>query len=137
MPNPDSVHVLPGGQREAGETLKREVLEEAGWEVEAGEMIGCIHFHHLGPRPPGFSHAYPDFMQVVFLAEAARHVPQARRPDDPTTTKPKPGSDPLRKRKSWVSPLASGFFLMPRSGCVGLDEVAEVERLRRAPKKCR
>ena len=58
MRNPDGVHVLPGGRETLHAKLKRRV----------GEMIGCIHFHHL--KSPVSSLPCPNFMQIVFLAGA-------------------------------------------------------------------
>lgn len=49
--NPQGIHISPGGQREAGETLEetlhREVLEETGWTITEVRMLGFVHFHHL------------------------------------------------------------------------------------------
>jgi ADP-ribose pyrophosphatase YjhB (NUDIX family) len=90
MRNRDEVHVLPGGQREEGEslaeTLGREVLEESGWTLDVKDMLGFLHLRHLGPElpgsPTGIPRLYPDFAQVVFLAEAVDHRPEARLPGD-------------------------------------------------------
>src|SRR4051812_32517131 len=52
--DPVSVHILPGGRRESGETLmqtlEREVLEETGWSIREPRLIGLAHFQHLTPK---------------------------------------------------------------------------------------
>jgi ADP-ribose pyrophosphatase YjhB (NUDIX family) len=74
-------HLLPGGRREGDEpierTLRREVLEETGWEVGELRPLGFIHFRHLTPKPPGYAYPYPEFVQLVYAAEAERSTPDA------------------------------------------------------------
>ena len=70
-------HALPGGQREAGETLegtaRREVREESGWLLDSMSILGFIHLEHLGPKPSGYRYPYPHFLQVVYCARATQH----------------------------------------------------------------
>jgi ADP-ribose pyrophosphatase YjhB (NUDIX family) len=84
--NADGTHILPGGRREPGETLEdtllREVLEETGWTIRSLHPLGFLHFHHLAPKPEGYSFPHPDFIQVVCMAQAAVYQPEARLPDD-------------------------------------------------------
>jgi 8-oxo-dGTP pyrophosphatase MutT (NUDIX family) len=75
--DPVSVHILPGGRREPGETLlqtlHREVLEETGWTIRAPCLIGLVHFQHLMPRPDDYRYPYPDFLHLVYAATADRY----------------------------------------------------------------
>lgn len=84
--DPHTLHILPGGRREAGETLevtlRREVLEETGWELGAPVLIGFRHIRHLTPRPPAYRYPYPSFFHVVYAAPGLRCRPEARKPDD-------------------------------------------------------
>ena len=72
-------HVLPGGQREAEETLeeavRREVREESGWLIDTISILGFIHLQHLGPKPSGYRYPYPNFLQVVYCARATQITP--------------------------------------------------------------
>lgn len=72
--------ILPGGRSESGEsvqeTLSREVLEETGYVLNAAELLGFMHFHHLAPRPDGYAYPYPDFLQLVFAAMPGEHRPE-------------------------------------------------------------
>ncbi len=81
----DSLHILPGGRREAGEppeaTLHREIREETGWTVDAVSMIGFMHYHHLDPKPPNHPYPYPDFLQIVYAARGTTCCPEAKLDD--------------------------------------------------------
>lgn len=72
--DPESIHILPGGQCEPNEsweeTFRREIAEESGWGVGNLSMLGVRHFHHLSPKPENYKYPYPDFCQVIFKAEA-------------------------------------------------------------------
>ncbi|MEM7332110.1 MAG: NUDIX domain-containing protein [Chloroflexota bacterium] len=67
-------HVMPGGRCEPGETLeetgRREILEEVGWHMGPLKVIGTRRFHHLTPKPNGYKYPYPDFLQLIYTAEA-------------------------------------------------------------------
>ena len=72
-------YVVPGGRCEAGETiaetLHREILEETGWAITRPRYFAFVHFRHRGPKPEGYQYSYPDFFQVIYLAQAERHIP--------------------------------------------------------------
>ena len=82
----DSLHVLPGGRREAGESLEatphREVREETGWTLGWVSSLGFMHYHHLGPKPPDHPYPYPDFVQVVYAARATTFSAESKLDDD-------------------------------------------------------
>jgi|SRR5579862_3527923 len=79
---PDGLSILPGGRREEGEeieeTLRRELVEETGWEVGDIRLLGFHHFHHLTEKPPGYRYPYPDFLQLVYETKALRCVSEVR-----------------------------------------------------------
>jgi 8-oxo-dGTP pyrophosphatase MutT (NUDIX family) len=79
-------HLLPGGRREGDEevetALRREVREETGWELGPLRRLGFIHLRHLTPKPPDYAYPYPDFLQLVFAAEAERSTPNAQIEDE-------------------------------------------------------
>jgi 8-oxo-dGTP diphosphatase len=72
--DPNGHHLVPGGRRERGEsleqTLRREIKEETGWDIEPLQQLAVLHFHHLGARPQDYTYPHPDFFQVVWLARA-------------------------------------------------------------------
>ena len=80
--DPDGQHILPGGRREAGEsyaeTAIREVLEETGWQVTIGPLLGFKHFHRLTPKSPEITTSHPDFVQIIYVAQAVTHHPEAK-----------------------------------------------------------
>ncbi len=82
----DSKHILPGGRREPGETLKatgrREVLEETGWALGKLPPVGVRHFEHQSPCPPEHSYPCPHFLQLIFTATAVSHHPEAMQFDE-------------------------------------------------------
>jgi 8-oxo-dGTP pyrophosphatase MutT (NUDIX family) len=69
-----SKYVVPGGRSEPGESVeetgRREVLEETGWKLGEMTMVGVVHFHHLAPCPPNHPYPCPDFLQLIYRAEA-------------------------------------------------------------------
>jgi 8-oxo-dGTP pyrophosphatase MutT (NUDIX family) len=83
--DPVSVHILPGGRRELGETLmqtlEREVLEETGWTIRDARLLGLVHFQHLTPKPDDYHFPYPDFLHLVYVSTADRYDAAQREVD--------------------------------------------------------
>ena len=84
--NRDERHVLPGGRRKHSETLeqtlRREVLEEAGLRIDRPVQLGVMHLHHVTPKPSGYEYPYPDFLWLVFVSEAGEDNDRGRVVDD-------------------------------------------------------
>lgn len=83
--DPDMTHILPGGRREANETieqtLRREVLEETGWTITTPQLIGVAHFTIFAPKPPDYVYPYPDFLHLIYATTADTFDPSARETD--------------------------------------------------------
>ncbi len=82
MRDPDGEHIVPGGRLDDGEglleALRRELLEETGWTVRGEpERIGLFHYHIHSPKPAGHRYPYPDFLQLLYRAEADSYYPEA------------------------------------------------------------
>ncbi len=79
-------HIVPGGRRDAGETifdtLQRELLEETGWRYQNSSLMALVHFHHLSPKPDDYPYPHPDFLQLVFIAEADTYHPELMEEDE-------------------------------------------------------
>ena len=80
--NRDGIHIVPGGRVEKGEmldeTLKRELLEETGWSIANPTVLGFMHFHHLKPKPPEYKYPHPDFLQLMYMADADEFFPDTK-----------------------------------------------------------
>ncbi len=79
--NGNEYYILPGGRMEKNEsqegTLRRELLEETGWMLKELSILGFMHFHHLGPKPADYPYPYPDFLWLIYYAQAHNHFPGA------------------------------------------------------------
>lgn len=77
--DPAGRHIVPGGRLADGEglldALERELLEETGWSVRCEPApFAMFHYHIHSSRPDGYPYPYPDFLQLIYRAEAGRYV---------------------------------------------------------------
>ncbi len=79
-------YILPGGRREKNEspeeTLRRELLEETGWALKELSILGFMHFRHLGPKPADYPYPYPDFLWLIYTAQADNYISDAIEVDE-------------------------------------------------------
>ena len=79
-------HILPGGRLKENEipetALRREIGEESGWMVDRIKLLGFMRFSHLDPKQPDYHYPYPDFVQLVYAAEAIAYHPDLIAEDD-------------------------------------------------------
>jgi ADP-ribose pyrophosphatase YjhB (NUDIX family) len=81
----DEQHIMPGGRREAGETLeqtvRREVLEETCFAVGELHPLSFAHLQHLKPESTNAFYGAQDFFWLIYWAEASGYIAEARLDD--------------------------------------------------------
>ncbi len=81
-----TVHIMPGGRVEGNEsyleTLNREILEETSWTIQTPTYLGFLHFQHQTPKPANYPYPYPDFLQLMYVAQVDSHHPEQKIEDD-------------------------------------------------------
>jgi len=75
--DPAGCHIVPGGRIADGDglpdALERELLEETGWTVRCDPaLFAFFHYHIHSSKPDGYPYPYPDFLQLIYQAEAGR-----------------------------------------------------------------
>lgn len=112
LPAAAGIYILPGGRREGDEApataLRREVLEESGWTLQDVSPLGFMRFQNLGARLDD-RYPYPDFVNLVYFAEAGHYVPGGLTPNEyeqePFTMRPIP-----EVRAQGLTPIAQAFL---------------------------
>src|SRR5829696_8089330 len=93
------------------------------WTLDVKGVLGFLYLRYLGPKPTALPYPYPDFAQVVFLADAVGH-----RLCYPTTTRWRRRSGVTRRRGSWALSSREDCFWRGRSGSATEDEVRRIVR---------
>lgn len=125
------VGLVAGGRPDPGEPLERalvrEVLEETGWRVRPGPVLGVVHARRLDPAlpvSPGWNRPDPDFLDPISATEALTHEPGALHAGE------KPARFvPVAEARAMVGPLLQTFLdraLASASAVAGSRWPAEV-----------
>jgi hypothetical protein len=84
------------------------VLEETGWRVRRGTLVGIVHARRVDPEipvPTDWNRPDPDFLDPIYVAEALTYEPGAMRADEKPVR-----FVPVAEARVMVEPLLQTFL---------------------------